>query len=106
MADIFIEDMSNIIEENNIPREYVMFALGEFLHEYETKSLMLATMRLIRDLDDYKEMTKPYFKLTLEEINELSNDEKAQAKAWVQMGMIHSLMMETIVGLTRSLAND
>lgn len=106
MLDIFLENMSNIIEENDIPREYVVFAIGVFLDEYETKSLMLATERLIRDLSDYRKMTKPYFELTLEEISELSNDEKAQAQAWVQMGLIHSLMMETIVDLTRSLAND
>lgn len=103
MTEILINRVGHIVQENDIPHEYLIIVLATFLADYENHSLMKATYNLLSNTRDIRKQTEPYFDLTMEDIDALSAEDKATMKAWVQMGVVYSLLLEAITELVAPL---
>lgn len=103
MTEILINRVGEAMVENKLPHDYLIIVLASFLADYENHSLMKATYNLLSSTRDIRKQTEPWFDLTMEEIDALSAEDKTTMKSWVQMGIVHSLLLEAVTELVAPL---
>lgn len=105
LADILIEAVKNHIDESGISREVVIFAMGEFLQEYEERSLISAFATLMGRLRALREMTEPYLELSYDDLLYIPQERKDEMSSQIQIAVAHSLIMNAVIDLVEPLSN-